>query len=130
MAISHSIGSNLFDVLLGLGLPWFLSSVIVGSGRPVIIHSAGVIYITAMLLGNVVITVVLIRSNGFVLASCIFICRLKIDFHWNVLVCRTRVRYKVSIDSSILVFQSRVFVLFAIHCGSCLLINLLRDFYA
>lgn len=67
MAISHSIGSNLFDILLGLGLPWFLSSVFVGSGRPVIIHSAGIIYITAMLLGNVVITVVLIRCNGFIL---------------------------------------------------------------
>ena len=66
MAISHSIGSNLFDILLGLGLPWFLSSVIV-SGRPVVIHSSGVIYITAMLLGNVVITVVLIRANGFIL---------------------------------------------------------------
>ncbi|XP_071794458.1 sodium/potassium/calcium exchanger 5-like isoform X1 [Asterias amurensis] len=66
MAISHSIGSNLFDILLGLGLPWFLSSIVV-SGRPVVIHSSGVIYITAMLLGNVVITVVLIRANGFIL---------------------------------------------------------------
>ncbi|XP_022108883.1 sodium/potassium/calcium exchanger 3-like isoform X1 [Acanthaster planci] len=67
MAISHSIGSNLFDILLGLGLPWFLSSVAVQSGRSVAIHSGGVVYITALLLGNVVAMVLLIRLSGFLL---------------------------------------------------------------
>ena len=28
MAVSNSIGSNVFDILLGLGLPWFLSTTI------------------------------------------------------------------------------------------------------
>ncbi|XP_038068793.1 sodium/potassium/calcium exchanger 3-like [Patiria miniata] len=67
MAISHSIGSNLFDILLGLGLPWFLNSVAVMSGKPLAIHSTGVIYITALLLGNVVVMVLLIRLSGFLL---------------------------------------------------------------
>ena len=32
MAVSGSIGSNIFDVLVGLSLPWFFYSVIVGGG--------------------------------------------------------------------------------------------------
>ena len=28
MAVSNAIGSNVFDILLGLGLPWFLNGVI------------------------------------------------------------------------------------------------------
>ena len=32
MAISGSIGSNIFDVLVGLSLPWFFYSIIMGDG--------------------------------------------------------------------------------------------------
>ena len=32
MAVSNSIGSNVFDILLGLGLPWFLSTTIRPNG--------------------------------------------------------------------------------------------------
>ena len=32
MAVSNSIGSNVFDILLGLGLPWFLSTTIKPNG--------------------------------------------------------------------------------------------------
>jgi len=31
MAVSNAIGSNVFDILLGLGLPWLLSATIYGS---------------------------------------------------------------------------------------------------
>jgi len=34
MAISNTLGSNVFDVLIGLGLPWFCSS-IVSIGAPI-----------------------------------------------------------------------------------------------
>lgn len=30
MAIANAVGSNVFDILLGLGLPWFLRPIIVG----------------------------------------------------------------------------------------------------
>merc|ERR1719389_797137 len=32
MAVSNAIGSNVFDILLGLGLPWVLSALIYGDG--------------------------------------------------------------------------------------------------
>ena len=33
MVVSSSIGSNIFDVLVGLGLPWFLYAISFGNGR-------------------------------------------------------------------------------------------------
>lgn len=35
MAVSNSIGSNIFDVLLGLGFPWALRTLIVSYGSTV-----------------------------------------------------------------------------------------------
>ena len=67
MAISHSIGSNLFDILVGLGLPWFLQTIIVNRGTKVFIYSGAISYIALMLLGNMGITIVLLRLNRFLL---------------------------------------------------------------
>jgi Ca2+/Na+ antiporter len=41
MAISSSIGSNVFDILIGLPLPWFISSAFVEGGAPSKITSEG-----------------------------------------------------------------------------------------
>lgn len=35
MAVSNSIGSNVFDVLLGLGFPWALRTLVVSYGSVV-----------------------------------------------------------------------------------------------
>ena len=35
MAISNSIGSNVFDILIGLGVPWFLKTALVTPGSTV-----------------------------------------------------------------------------------------------
>ena len=35
MAVSNSIGSNVFDILIGLALPWFLSCAIIYPGTSV-----------------------------------------------------------------------------------------------
>lgn len=35
MAVSNSIGSNIFDVLLGLGFPWALRTLVVSYGSVV-----------------------------------------------------------------------------------------------
>ncbi len=32
MAVSNSIGSNVFDILVGLALPWFVETAIVSPG--------------------------------------------------------------------------------------------------
>ena len=41
MAVSNAVGSNVFDILLCLGLPWFLKTVLVTPGQPVQVYSAG-----------------------------------------------------------------------------------------
>jgi sodium/potassium/calcium exchanger 4 len=35
MAVSNAIGSNVFDILLCLGLPWFIKTAIVDPGSTV-----------------------------------------------------------------------------------------------
>ena len=41
MAVSNAIGSNVFDILLCLGLPWFLKTVITDPGSVVTVESRG-----------------------------------------------------------------------------------------
>ena len=38
MAVSNSIGSNIFDILLGLGFPWALRTLVVDHGSTVSKH--------------------------------------------------------------------------------------------
>lgn len=40
MAISNSIGSNVFDILVGLGLPWTLQTLCIDYGSNVSVASA------------------------------------------------------------------------------------------
>ena len=39
MAISNTIGSNVFDILIGLALPWFIQTAMVSAGSSVSIRS-------------------------------------------------------------------------------------------
>ena len=41
MAVSNAIGSNVFDILLCLGLPYFIKSLVFNEGSPVQVYSAG-----------------------------------------------------------------------------------------
>lgn len=41
MAVSNAIGSNVFDILICLGLPWFIETTMVTPGRDVVVHSKG-----------------------------------------------------------------------------------------
>jgi len=43
MAVSNAVGSNVFDILLCLGLPWFLQTTVVNRSQPVQVYSAGMI---------------------------------------------------------------------------------------
>ncbi|XP_033634353.1 sodium/potassium/calcium exchanger 3-like isoform X1 [Asterias rubens] len=65
MAISHSIGSNIFDILLGLGLPWFFHSTFVHRGSPVQTYSDGLTVIVGMLLITVIAALLLIKVSSF-----------------------------------------------------------------
>jgi Ca2+/Na+ antiporter len=55
MGVSNTFGSNVFDLLVGLALPWFFKTLI--SGEAVHINSNGLMYDSVLLLGIVAITV-------------------------------------------------------------------------
>lgn len=63
MAVSNSIGSNIFDILIGLAVPWFIKSAIVNPGVSVDINSRGMVYSVALLFISVIITVLSIYLN-------------------------------------------------------------------
>ena len=44
MAVSNSVGSNVFDILLGLATPWFLQTAFVSPGSIVHINSNGLVF--------------------------------------------------------------------------------------
>lgn len=41
MAVSNAIGSNVFDIFVCLGLPWFIKTTMVSPGTDVVVHSKG-----------------------------------------------------------------------------------------
>ncbi|WAQ93889.1 NCKX5-like protein [Mya arenaria] len=61
MAVSNSIGSNVFDILMCLGLPWLLDTAIVKKGDPLIINSGGISYSALILLFTVAFMLVCVN---------------------------------------------------------------------
>jgi len=54
MAVSNTIGSNVFDILLGLALPWFLQTALMHPGSTVVINSSGLVYSVVLLFVSIV----------------------------------------------------------------------------
>ncbi|XP_037543621.1 sodium/potassium/calcium exchanger 3 [Nematolebias whitei] len=63
MAVSNSIGSNIFDILLGLGFPWALRTLVVDHGSIVSINNKGLVYSVVLLLASVFLTVLSVHLN-------------------------------------------------------------------
>ncbi|CAG00604.1 unnamed protein product, partial [Tetraodon nigroviridis] len=63
MAVSNSIGSNIFDILLGLGFPWALRTLLVDHGSSVFINNKGLVYSVVLLLASVFLTVLSVHLN-------------------------------------------------------------------
>ena len=55
MAVSNSIGSNSFDILICLGLPWLLENLISNTGKPIHVYSGGIFYSTSILLASLIV---------------------------------------------------------------------------
>ncbi len=55
MAISNSIGSNIFDILIGLGLPWFITMII--TGNPIDAKAQNLLISSLILFGSVLLII-------------------------------------------------------------------------
>jgi len=65
MAVSNAIGSNVFDILMCLGIPWFLKTVIVKPGSEVKVIHKGILYSTFTLFSTVVFLILASHANGW-----------------------------------------------------------------
>ncbi|KAI7805198.1 putative sodium/potassium/calcium exchanger 3-like [Triplophysa rosa] len=63
MAVSNSIGSNVFDILIGLGLPWTIKTLAISYGSTIHLSSKGLIFSVGLLLASVFLTVVSVHLN-------------------------------------------------------------------
>ncbi|XP_007560671.2 sodium/potassium/calcium exchanger 3 [Poecilia formosa] len=103
MAISNSIGSNVFDILVGLGLPWALQTLCIDYGSIVHLNSRGLIFSVGILLASVFFTVLGVHLNKWTLdwrlgLAClvmyaIFLCfsvliEFNVFFFVNLPMCR------------------------------------------
>ena len=61
MAIANAVGSNIFDILIGLGLPWLLALVFLGD--TITIGTEGLWTSALVLLGTVVLLFVFLTTN-------------------------------------------------------------------
>ncbi|XP_061767056.1 sodium/potassium/calcium exchanger 3-like [Nerophis ophidion] len=67
MAVSNSIGSNVFDILVGLGLPWALKTLAINYGSDIKLNSKGLIFSVGLLLASVFLTVMGVHLNKWTL---------------------------------------------------------------
>ncbi|KAF7665546.1 hypothetical protein LDENG_00139670 [Lucifuga dentata] len=74
MAVSNSIGSNIFDILLGLGFPWALRTLMVDHGSSVSINNKGLVYSVILLLASVFLTVMSVHLNHWRLDRRLGLC--------------------------------------------------------
>ncbi|RYA67727.1 hypothetical protein DD595_26045 [Enterobacter cloacae complex sp. 4DZ3-17B2] len=81
MGINNSIGSNVFDVLLCLGLPWFIKAAflpkVVGQ-HYIKINSEGLVYSSLSLLSTLIILYALLMLSKFKLNRNVGLCCLAV----------------------------------------------------
>ncbi|XP_071490620.1 sodium/potassium/calcium exchanger 3-like [Diadema antillarum] len=63
MAVSNSVGSNVFDILVGLALPWFVKTTCINYGSVIRINSKGLLYSVLLLFASVAATILAIHFN-------------------------------------------------------------------
>ncbi|XP_055944401.1 sodium/potassium/calcium exchanger 4-like [Argiope bruennichi] len=57
MAVSNSLGSNIFDILIGLAFPWFMQTALIEPGSIAVINSRGMVYSVILLFMTIIITI-------------------------------------------------------------------------
>merc|ERR1719231_380626 len=71
MAVSNAIGSNVFDILLGLGLPWLLSGLIFSEQPGVAVDAEALLPLSIILIGTLAAVYLVALITGFKLTKCV-----------------------------------------------------------
>ena len=69
MAVSNAIGSNVFDILLGLGLPWMLSGLVFPSAAGVTVDAEALVPLSLILVGTLAGVYIVTVLSGFKLTK-------------------------------------------------------------
>ncbi len=62
MAVSNAIGSNVFDILIGLGLPWFIGGLAKGQAQAVTVDPLGLVVIPIAILFAIIVVLVAVLA--------------------------------------------------------------------
>lgn len=76
MAVSHTVGSNVFDILLCLGIPWLVKTTVWDYDSAVVINSHGLFVSCFFILGSIAVTLFIIYYYKWVLdkkVGCIYL---------------------------------------------------------
>ena len=71
MAVSNAIGSNVFDILLGLGLPWMLSGLIWSDQPGVPVDAEALLPLSIILVSTLAAVYLVALLSGFRLTKCV-----------------------------------------------------------
>ena len=74
MAVSSSIGSNIFDILVGLPVPWLISIAV--KGEDVVVGAEGLAVSIVILICMLIAVVVIIKLSGWKLTKQLAGCML------------------------------------------------------
>jgi len=76
MAVSHTVGSNVFDILLCLGIPWLVKTTVWDYDSTVVINSHGLFVSCFFILGSIAVTLLIIYWYKWVLnrkVGCVYL---------------------------------------------------------
>lgn len=65
MAVSNAVGSNNFDILICMGLPWFVMTAVYQPGSSIEVYSAGLTYSAITLFSTVFFLLIGVHLNGW-----------------------------------------------------------------
>ena len=67
MAVSHTVGSNVFDILICLGIPWLIKTTMFGYDSTVVIDSHGLFISCFFIMGSLAVGIIIMYYYDFVL---------------------------------------------------------------
>lgn len=69
MACSHTVGSNVFDILLCLGIPWTVKTAIFETRSSIVLNSHGLFISSFFIMASILVTFLMMHFHGWKLTK-------------------------------------------------------------